>query len=50
MLKRNEYIEIIEEIRNLEKISIDEYINKRLEPLKQENSHFVEVLYKDRKQ
>lgn len=47
MLKRNDYIVLIEEIRNTEKKSIDEYIEKVLEPLRPENDKFIETLYKD---
>ena len=47
MMQRNDYLLIIEEIRNIEKISINEYIEKRLIPLSVENSFFVETLYKD---
>ncbi|ESU18995.1 hypothetical protein FCR2A7T_24070 [Flavobacterium cauense R2A-7] len=47
MLKRNDYLKLIEEIRNTEKKSIDEYIEKELEPLRQENENFIEILYKD---
>ncbi len=47
MLKRDEYLDIIEEIRNTDKKSIDEYINKVLEPLRQDNENFIEILYKD---
>lgn len=47
MLKRNDYLIIIEEIRNTDKKSIDEYIVKVLEPLRKENDNFIEILYKD---
>lgn len=47
MLKRDDYIEIIEDIRNTEKKSLDEYINKVLEPLRSDNDLFIETLYKD---
>ncbi len=47
MLKREDYITLIEEIRNTDKKSIDEYIEKVLEPLRNENENFVEILYKD---
>ncbi len=47
MLKRTDYLELIEEIRNTEKKSIDEYIDKVLEPLRNENEYFIETLYKD---
>ena len=46
MLKRDDYIEIIEDIRNTEKKSLDEYINKVLEPLRSDND-LIETLYKD---
>tara|TARA_R110002051_G_scaffold324635_1_gene422815 strand:- start:9917 stop:10483 length:567 start_codon:yes stop_codon:yes gene_type:complete len=47
MLKRTDYLDLIEEIRNTEKKSIDEYIDKVLEPLRHENEFFIETLYKD---
>ena len=47
MLKRDDYIEIIEDIRNTEKKSLDEYISKVLEPLRSDNDLFIETLYKD---
>ena len=47
MLKRTDYLDLIEEIRNTEKKSIDEYIDKVLEPLRSENEFFIETLYKD---
>lgn len=47
MLKREDYLTIIEEIRNTDKKSIDEYIDKVLEPLRQKNENFIEILYKD---
>lgn len=47
MLKRTDYLDLIEEIRNTEIISIDEYIDKVLEPLRAENENFIETLYKD---
>ena len=47
MLKRNDYIELIEEIRNTEKKSLDQYIEEVLEPLRKENDYFIETLYKD---
>ncbi len=47
MLKRSDYIKLIEEIRNTEKKSIDEFIEKELEPIRGENEHFIETLYKD---
>ncbi len=47
MLKRDDYINLIEEIRNTDKKSIDEYIEQVLEPLRKENVNFIEILYKD---
>ena len=47
MLKRTDYLDLIEKIRNTEKKSIDEYIDKVLEPLRCENEFFIETLYKD---
>jgi len=47
MLKRDDYINLIEEIRNTDKKSLDEFIEKVLEPLIKENENFIEVLYKD---
>lgn len=47
MLKREDYLTIIEEIRNTDKKSIDEYVDKVLEPLRKENENFIEILYKD---
>lgn len=47
MLKRTDYLSLIEEIRNTEAKSLDEFIVKRLEPLRAENSNFIETLYKD---
>ena len=47
MLKRDDYINLIEEIRNTDKKSLDEFIEKVLEPLRTENKNFIEVLYKD---
>ena len=47
MLKRYDYLKLIEEIRNTEKKSIDEYIEKVLDPLRRENENFIETLYKD---
>ncbi len=47
MLKRTDYLKLIEEIRNTEKKSINEYIDKVLEPLRKENEYFIETLYKD---
>lgn len=47
MLKRDDYLIIIEEIRNTDKKSLDEYIDKVLNPLRKENENFIEILYKD---
>ena len=47
MLKREDYLQIIEELRNIEKVSLDEYIDKVLMPLKNANEFFIEILYKD---
>jgi hypothetical protein len=47
ILVREDYLKIIEEIRNLEKQALDNYIEKKLIPLKNENEFFVETLYKD---
>ena len=47
MLKRDDYINLIEEIRNTDKKSLDEFIDKVLEPLRAKNENFIEVLYKD---
>lgn len=47
MIKRTDYIEIIEEIRNTESKTLDEFILKILEPLREEDPFFIETLYKD---
>ena len=47
MIKRDDYISIIEELRNTDKKSLDEFIVKVLEPLRKENENFIEILYKD---
>jgi hypothetical protein len=47
MIKREEYIRLIEEIRNTDKKSLDEFIEKVIEPLRAKNENFIEVLYKD---
>ncbi len=47
ILNRDTYIEIIQEIRNTEKVSIDTYIDKRLIPIQKENMAFIKTLYKD---
>ncbi|MCX7549166.1 hypothetical protein OS188_14510 [Xanthomarina sp. F1114] len=44
---RNSNLEIIRQIRNSEKISLDDYIEKVLIPLKKENPNFLNTLYKD---
>ena len=44
---RNTNTQIIEQIRNLESISVDGYIENILIPLKEKNPAFCEVLYKD---
>ena len=44
---RNTNLEIIQQLRNSEKISLDDYIEKILIPLKDENPNFLKVLYKD---
>lgn len=47
MIKRDDYLTIIEEIRNTDKKSIDEFIEKILHPIMLENDNFIEILYKD---
>jgi len=47
MIKRDDYINLIEEIRNTDKKSLDEFIEKVIEPLRNENENFIDVLYKD---
>lgn len=44
---RNTNLIIIRDIRNSEKISLDNYIEKVLIPFNEENSTFCEALYKD---
>lgn len=44
---RNTNLEIIRQLRNSEKISLDDYIEKILIPLKKENQNFLKILYKD---
>ena len=44
---RSTNIEIIEQVRNLESISVDGYIENILIPLREKNPAFCEVLYKD---
>ncbi len=46
-LDRNQYLTIIEEVRNLEKTSLDSYIDKKLIPLQQQDPNFIKTLYKD---
>jgi hypothetical protein len=47
MLKPEDYLNIIEEIRNTDIKSLDEYIEKVINPLLSENQNFLEKLYKD---
>jgi len=47
MLVREDNLRIIEEIRNLEKGALGDYIRKILAPLKNDNAVFYETLYKD---
>jgi len=47
MLKPDDYLNLIEEIRNTDVRSLDEYIEKVIYPLKLENENLVEILYKD---
>ena len=47
ILNRNTYLDIIQEIRNLEKVSLDTYIKERLMPLRNKYPQFIETLYKD---
>lgn len=47
MLRRTDYLDLIEEVRNTEVKTLDEFIVKKLEPLKAENNNFIETLYKD---
>ncbi len=47
MLKPEDYLNIIEEIRNTDIKSLDEYIKKIINPLIVENENFLEKLYKD---
>jgi len=44
---RNSNLIIIEQLRNSEKIVLDDYIEKILIPLKEENPSFLKTLYKD---
>lgn len=47
MLKPNDYLNLIEDIRNTDIKSLDEYIEKVINPLRLENGNFIEKLYKD---
>ena len=47
MLKPDDYINLIEEIRNTDIKSLDEYIDKVITPLREENQNLLEKLYKD---
>jgi len=47
LLVREDNLKIIEEIRNLEKGALGDYIRKKLVPLKDDNAVFYETLYKD---
>ncbi|MDO6674033.1 hypothetical protein Q4517_00530 [Tenacibaculum sp. 1_MG-2023] len=47
MLKRREYLDLIEEIRNTEEKSLDTFIEKVLDPLRKDNPRLIETLYKD---
>lgn len=47
MLKSEDYLNLIEEIRNTDIKSLDEYIDKVIIPLKEENQNLLEKLYKD---
>ena len=47
MLKPDDYLNLIEEIRNTDIKSLDEYIDKVINPLREENENFLEKLYKD---
>jgi len=47
MLKPDDYLSLIEEIRNTDIKSLDEYIDKVINPLREENDNFLEKLYKD---
>ncbi len=44
---RNTNLEIIRQLRNTEKISLDDYIENILIPLKEQNRNFLKILYKD---
>ena len=47
MLKPDDYLNLIEEIRNTDAKSLDEYIDKVIIPLREENQTLLEKLYKD---
>lgn len=47
MLKREDYLNLIEEIRNIDMMSMHQYIQQILEPLRRKNVNFIEILYKD---
>lgn len=47
VLTRDEYFNIIEEIRNIAKISLDDYMQERYNRAIKKNPHFVKLLYKD---
>lgn len=47
MIKPEEYLKLIEEIRNTDKKSLNEFIVKIIEPLRKTNENFIEILYKD---
>lgn len=46
-LDRKIYLNLIQQIRNTEKPSIDDYIEKKLIPLQNDNPNFIKTLYKD---
>lgn len=45
MLKPIDYLNLIEEIRNTDIKSLDEFINKVINPLRLDNENFLEKLY-----
>jgi hypothetical protein len=47
VLTRDEYFKIILEIRDLERISLSNYLQDKYEKLYSKNPHFVKILYKD---
>lgn len=47
MLKPDDYINLIQEIRNTDIKSLDEYIEKVILPLREDNESIIEKLYKD---